>query len=71
MHELTLLNEMVAMLVGAAVAAGFPPVLSGAFWIMVAVYGVVSVLFDDETPRGIPGLEYIQARRPNLFKSEQ
>lgn len=38
---------------------------------MVAVYGVVSVLFDDETPRGIPGLEYIQARRPNLFKSEQ
>ncbi|HEY6420226.1 MAG TPA: hypothetical protein VIX59_14605 [Candidatus Binataceae bacterium] len=71
MHEVALLDEMIAMLVGAVVAAGFPPVSSGAFWAMVALYWVVSVLFDDETPRGIPGLEYIQARRPNLFKSEQ
>jgi hypothetical protein len=27
---------------------------------------VVSVLFDDETPRGVPGIEYLYETRPHL-----
>jgi hypothetical protein len=46
--------------------AAFPPVGTGAFWIIVAFYGVVSILFDDETPRGVPGIDYFYATRPHL-----
>ena len=42
-----------------AATAIWPPVGIGAFWIVVGIYGVVSVLFDDETRRGIPGIEYL------------
>jgi len=47
-------------------SVGYPPVQAGAFWILVAFYGVISVLFDDETPRGIPGIEEIYALRPEF-----
>src|SRR5690349_3371126 len=49
MKELWLLRDAVAMLVGAAAGAALSPVSTGAFWAIVAFYGVVSVLFDDET----------------------
>ncbi len=66
MQELWLLRDAVAMLAGAAASASVPPVGTGAFWAIVAFYGVVSVLFDDETPRGVPGIEYFYATRPHL-----
>ena len=66
MQELWLLRDaIVALVVGAATAA-FPPVGTGAFWTIVAFYGVVSVLFDDETPRGVPGIDFFYATRPHL-----
>ncbi len=70
MQELALAGDVVAMLLGFAASLGFPPVATGAFWTIVGLYGVVSVLFDDENPRGVPGIEYLYARRPHLFKSE-
>ncbi len=44
-------------------STGWPPAAAGAFWILLAAWGVVSVLFDDETPRGIPGLDIIMPGR--------
>jgi enoyl-CoA hydratase/carnithine racemase len=58
-------GPLASLVVGAAMAA-FPPVGTGAFWIIVAFYGVVSILFDDETPRGVPGIDYFYATRPHL-----
>jgi hypothetical protein len=66
MHELWLLHEAISMLVVGATTAAFPPVDSGAFWTIVAFYGVVTVLFDDETPRGVPGIDFFYATRPHL-----
>jgi hypothetical protein len=66
MHELGLLDDVMAMLVGTAASAAFPPFGTGAFWAIVAFYGVISVLFDDETPRGVPGMDYFYATRPHL-----
>jgi hypothetical protein len=41
----------------------WPPAATGAFWIMAGLWGIVSVLFDDEVQRGIPGIEEINAYR--------
>lgn len=64
MKELALVMEGISMLAGALISTGLPPFTSGAFWSIVAFYGVVSILFDDETPRGIPGIEYLHAKQP-------
>ncbi len=66
MQELWLLRDAIVTLVVAAATAAFPPVGTGAFWTIVAFYGVVSVLFDDETPRGVPGIDFFYATRPHL-----
>ncbi|MGA6971999.1 MAG: hypothetical protein WBY93_10250 [Candidatus Binatus sp.] len=66
MQELWLLRDTIAALLAEAIAAAFPPVGTGAFWTIVAFYGVVSILFDDETPRGVPGMELFYATRPHL-----
>jgi hypothetical protein len=66
MHELFLLHDTIATLVMTAATAAFPPVGTGAFWTIVAFYGVVSVLFDDENKRGVPGIDYFYATRPDL-----
>ncbi len=44
-------------------STGWPPAAAGAFWILLAAWGVVSILFDDETPRGIPGLDILMPGR--------
>jgi hypothetical protein len=63
MHELEVAQRLVMALL-MMVTGGFgPPVGTGAFWITIGVWGVVSVLFDDETPRGIPGIEYLNQMR--------
>jgi hypothetical protein len=64
MQDLALFDDLIAMLITLVMTLAIPPVGSGAFWSIVALYGVVSVLFDDETPRGIPGIEYLQRRHP-------
>jgi len=66
MQELWLLRDAIAMLAVGATTAAFPPVGTGALWTIVAFYGVVSVLFDDETPRGVPGMDFFYATRPHL-----
>jgi hypothetical protein len=66
MPELFLLHHAIATLVITAATAALPPVTTGAFWTIVAFYGVVSVLFDDENPRGVPGIDYFYATRPHL-----
>ena len=45
-----------------ATTVGFPPFNSGAFWGIMSLWGIVSVLFDDETPRGVPGIENLSVR---------
>ncbi len=65
MQELALAGDLIAMLAAAAVSVGIPPGGSGAFWTIMGIYGVVSILFDDETPRGIPGIEYLHSRHPS------
>ena len=60
MHELACLGDVLMAVVAMAAAIGFPPYSSGAFWAIAAGWGVVSILFDDETPRGIPGLETVR-----------
>jgi len=62
MQELALAGSIIPSLLAVAVSAGFPPITSGAFWAIASLYGVVSILFDDETPRGIPGIEFIQEK---------
>jgi hypothetical protein len=39
-------------------AITFPPVVTGAFWAIAAVFALLSVFFDDEAPRGNPGVDY-------------
>jgi hypothetical protein len=42
-----------------ATTAAFPPFNSGAFWGIMSLWGIVTILFDDETPRGVPGIEHL------------
>jgi hypothetical protein len=69
MPELQFAQDLVTTLMMIAATAIWPPVGTGAFWIVVGIYGVVSVLFDDETRRGIPGIEYLNAPAEELSKS--
>lgn len=63
MKELETAGQVVALIFGVLTSLGWPPATAAAFWSLAAVWGVVSVIFDDETPRGIPGIEFILARR--------
>ena len=60
MQELVKAGDFLMALAAVAVGAGFPPFTSGAFWGIVTLWGLVTVLFDDETRRGVPGMEYLQ-----------
>jgi hypothetical protein len=46
-----------------ATTVGFPPFNSGAFWGIMSLWGIITILFDDETPRGIPGIEHLSAHQ--------
>ena len=56
-------GSLITGLLAFGLSIGWPPAASFPFWAMVALWGVVSILFDDEVPRGIPGLEEINAIR--------
>lgn len=66
MEQLQLAQDLVTTLVILLTTAGWPPFGMGAFCILLGVFGVVSVLFDDETPRGIPGIEYLNQPKREL-----
>lgn len=66
MPELFLLHDALATLLLSAVTAALPPFTTGAFWIAVAFYGVVTILFDDENKRGVPGIDFFYATHPHL-----
>jgi hypothetical protein len=61
MDLITAAGNLYAAMLLLLTSTAWPPAAMGAFWIMVAIWGFVSVLFDDETPRGTPGIEEIQA----------
>ena len=56
-------SDLITALLTMGLSMGWPPAASGSFWAIVALWGVVSIFFDDEVPRGIPGLEEINAYR--------
>ena len=59
MAEFQIARELVTTLVMLAGVIFWPPVTTGPFWLIAALYAVVSIFFDDETPRGIPGIEFM------------
>jgi hypothetical protein len=59
----TAAGDLITALLMMAFSSGWPPVAAGSFWVMVGLWGIVSILFDDEVPRGIPGLEEINEIR--------
>ena len=69
MDFLRLAGEVVTAMLLLFASTAWPPAATGAFWIVVGFWGVVSVLFDDETPRGIPGLDVIYAYRASAEKN--
>jgi len=52
-------------------STAWPPAATGAFWAMAALWGIVSIFFDDEIPRGIPGLEEINEYRAAAEKYQK
>jgi hypothetical protein len=56
MGDLGRVGELAQSMVVIATTAGFPPFSSGAFWAIMTLWGIVTILFDDETPRGVPGM---------------
>ena len=64
MGDLWRAGELAQSMVLIATTAGLPPFSSGAFWGIMTLWGIVTILFDDETPRGVPGVEHWSAHRP-------
>ncbi len=56
-------GELVTALLMMGLSAGWPPVAAGSFWVIVGLWGIISILFDDEVQRGIPGIEEINEYR--------
>jgi len=56
-------GDLITALIMMGISTGWPPVAAGSFWVIVGLWGIVSILFDDEVPRGIPGLDEINAYR--------
>ncbi len=71
MHELWRAGDLLMAMVVIATTAGFPPLGSGAFWGIVTLWGIITVLFDDETPRGVPGMEHWHSRHKSDVPNQQ
>ncbi len=63
MHAFRAAGDVVTAMLVLFTSTGWPPVAAGAFCILLSAWGVISVLFDDETPRGIPGLDIMMPGR--------
>ena len=57
MDSIRAAGELITALLMMGLSAGWPPAAAGSFWVIVGLWGIVSILFDDEVQRGIPGLE--------------
>jgi hypothetical protein len=60
MRELASLGEVLLAVLTMACGLGYPPFSTGAFWAIAAAWGIISVIFDDESARGVPGLEEVR-----------
>ncbi len=56
-------GDLITALLMMGLSAGWPPVAAGSFWVIVGFWGLISILFDDEVQRGIPGIEEINEYR--------
>jgi hypothetical protein len=56
-------GNLITALLMMGLSAGWPPAAAGSFWVIIGFWGLVSILFDDEVQRGIPGIEEINAYR--------
>jgi len=56
-------GDLITMLIMMVFSIGWPPAAGGAFWVLIGLWGIISIFFDDEVPRGIPGLEEIEEIR--------
>jgi hypothetical protein len=56
-------GNLITALLMMGLSAGWPPAAAGSFWVIVGFWGIISILFDDEVQRGIPGIEEINAYR--------
>ena len=63
MDSLEAVGNLITALLMMGLSTGWPPAAAGAFWVIVGLWGVVSIFFDDEVQRGIPGIEEINAYR--------
>jgi hypothetical protein len=52
-------GDLITALLMMGFSTGWPPVAAGSFWLVIGLWGLVSIFFDDEVSRGIPGLEEI------------
>ena len=56
-------SALITAVLAFGLSIGWPPAAPASFWAIVALWGVISIFFDDEVPRGIPGLEEMNAIR--------
>lgn len=63
MHVFRVAGDLVTAMLMLFTSTAWPPAVGGAFWALIALWGIVSVFFDDETPRGIPGIDIISPGR--------
>ena len=66
MEELRAASNLIMTVLMLFTSIAWPPAASGAFgafWTLVGIWGLISILFDDETPRGTPGIDVVQAYR--------
>ena len=59
MEIVQIAGDIVTLVLKVTTAAAWPPFGTGAFWTVTGIYAIVSILFDDETPRGNPGVNYL------------
>ena len=63
MDSIQAAGDLITALLLMGISAGWPPAAAGSFWAMVGLWGLVSIFFDDEVQRGIPGIEEINEIR--------
>ena len=63
MDSIEAAGNLITALLMMGLSAGWPPAAAGSFWVIIGFWGLVSILFDDEVQRGIPGIEEINAYR--------
>jgi hypothetical protein len=56
MLDLHLTGDLGTTLLMVVAVLVWPPAWVGGFWTLIGLYAITSILFDDETPRGNPGV---------------